>query len=76
MSEDKAVPCHVRYTGLAVAVATALVLVLAWIFVLPILDGTWAEELKYVVYAVFAAGVLSGAHWVEDRLVSHRPVSG
>jgi hypothetical protein len=27
-----------------------------------------AEDLKYVIYAAFAIGVLSGFHWLEEKL--------
>jgi hypothetical protein len=75
MSKDTATPHHLRYEGVVLVMAVTLVLALAWTFVLPLLNGTMVDELKYVIYAVFAACVLSAAHWVENRLVSLRASS-
>lgn len=57
-----------RSLGLLLALTAALVLVLAWIYLIPLLDGTAAEELKYVIYAACSIGVLSTFHWLEQKL--------
>jgi hypothetical protein len=68
MSERPPFPSRPRYAGPMLALLAVLILVLAWIYLLPLLDGTMAEELKYVIYAVFAIGVLSGFLRLEEKL--------
>jgi hypothetical protein len=70
MSEGASVRPRPRYAGVLLALLAALILVLAWIYFLPLLDGTAMEELEYVIYTVLAVGILSGFHWLEVKIFS------
>jgi len=70
MSEGVPVPSPSRYAGFLLVLLAALILILAWLYLLPILDGTMVDELKYLLYAAFAVGVLSAFHWLEEKLFS------
>ena len=47
--------------GLAIAAVAAACLAMAWVYGLPLLDGTQLEDLAYVVFAGVAAVVLAVA---------------
>ncbi|MGV1761730.1 hypothetical protein ACQZ6F_32055 [Rhizobium sp. A22-96] len=55
--------------GLSLAALAAVAIVIIWEYGLDYLDGTPFEELRYVIFAVVAIGLLSGLNSLTSRFV-------
>lgn len=55
--------------GLLFAAAGAIAIILIWRYGLGYLDGTAFEELRYVIFALTAAGILTGLNALMSKLL-------
>jgi hypothetical protein len=67
MSIDTSHPAR-HVLGLAAALAAFGLILLGWFYGLPALDGTLVEEFRYLLFAGFAIGLLSGLQTLISRL--------
>lgn len=69
MSEDKVGPGMHRVIGPILTVFAIGLIFLAWTYGLDGLVGTIFEELRYIIFAAFVFGLLSGLQNVLSRLL-------